>query len=187
MANLKKRYGPYVGTCGHLFYTDEYDDDTRKTVLVHRELMEQHLGRSLGPDEHVHHINENPADNRIENLEIKTPAEHARHHAKPPELVSIVCGWCGKQAVLLASMVRHNQDNQGKAGPFCGRSCAGRWSQDQQRLMGRVGRRGIDIPHGTDSGYGYHGCRCETCRSMHAARARKRRNDKKLHPEVMEK
>ena len=47
----------------------------------HRLVMQHHLGRELEPDEHVHHINGDRADNRIENLEILTKSAHHRSHA----------------------------------------------------------------------------------------------------------
>jgi len=39
-----------------------------KKKPIHRHVMEDHLGRSLEPNEHVYHINGNSVDNRIENL-----------------------------------------------------------------------------------------------------------------------
>lgn len=46
-------------------------------MQLHRYLMEQHLGRKLGADEDVHHINGNKRDNRIENLQVMSHSEHS--------------------------------------------------------------------------------------------------------------
>ncbi len=51
-----------------------------KRKELHRHIMEQHLGRKLGFNEVVHHINEDTRDNRIENLQLMTRAEHQRLH-----------------------------------------------------------------------------------------------------------
>lgn len=56
----------------------------RKTaVLKHRKVLENHLGRLLSPEEHVHHMNGDKLDNRVENLQLVTNSEHHRkYHPK---------------------------------------------------------------------------------------------------------
>ena len=52
-----------------------------KERAEHRVVMEQHIGRPLGSEEVVHHINGDPLDNRIDNLTLISPREHLGIHA----------------------------------------------------------------------------------------------------------
>lgn len=61
-------------------------------MYYYRGVMAAHIGRLLTSREIVHHINDDPSDDRIENLEIKTRRTHIDHHradlqaARPPLL-----------------------------------------------------------------------------------------------------
>ena len=48
-----------------------------------RALMANKIGRLLTRSEHVHHINGDKMDDRIENLQILSPSEHGRLHCPP--------------------------------------------------------------------------------------------------------
>jgi len=62
-----------------LLMPDHPDADRQGRVWEHRWVMERKLGRRLRPIEVVHHLNEDPSDNRPENLELyPTNAEHLR-------------------------------------------------------------------------------------------------------------
>ena len=49
-------------------------------VLRYRFIMEQKIGRFLLPHEEVHHIDENPHNDHIDNLELLSKEDHARLH-----------------------------------------------------------------------------------------------------------
>jgi len=54
-------------------------DSKRKTVKVHRLVLETFIGDAPSPEHEGNHKNGNRADNRIENLEWTTPSENCKH------------------------------------------------------------------------------------------------------------
>lgn len=87
------RGGRHVTSGGYVQQVVALDDpmlvmaDKRGRVFEHRLVMARSLGRPLTTDEHVHHRNADKQDNRLENLELTSLAEHtAKHHQEIREL-----------------------------------------------------------------------------------------------------
>ena len=62
-----------------------------KPKKEHRLIMEQHLGRKLDTNEHVHHIDGNKRNNNLENLIILTKSSHCSLHGNKRQKVCFIC------------------------------------------------------------------------------------------------
>ena len=69
--SMKRKDGKSLSSDGYFI---------EKNKKVQRIVMEKHLGRNLKPTEIVHHINGDKLDNRLENLQVVTRAEHNKIH-----------------------------------------------------------------------------------------------------------
>ena len=118
--------------------TRVYDPETQKVRSYPRYLIEQHLGREVLPNEDVHHIDENPLNNDISNLEIIMHGEHQRRHAQKYFDKKVSCSCCGKEFVWTAkqqgdharNVRRPNRKNTGNV--FCSKRCAGIYGRKVQ-------------------------------------------------------
>jgi hypothetical protein len=129
-------YGPYVGKDKRSRCVIVHDNGRITTKSYPRLIMEAHLGRSLLPEEDVHHLDEDVTNNDISNLEIILHTEHCREHSlKYTGDIFVQCVYCGEKFALTPKQQssRKRELNRGKHGPFCSRTCSGKYGTDIQR------------------------------------------------------
>lgn len=94
-------------------------------VLMHRVVMENHLGRLLEKNEIVHHKDHNKLNNNIENLQVMDRVEHNRMHGSTGRnIIELVCPCCGKTFFKEERLIHGKQT-------FCSRSCNGKYQQER--------------------------------------------------------
>ena len=114
-----------------------YIRQEKRLMSYPKYLMEQELGHSLKLNEEVHHKDENPLNNDLTNLEVRTHGEHQAEHATKYYDSTAVCGWCGKEFLWTAMQQSHFYSNQRireatSTTPFCSRQCAGKHNRHIQ-------------------------------------------------------
>jgi hypothetical protein len=123
----KKIYGPYLRKDGRLVIV-LYDGIKRTAKQASRIIMEVHLGRVLDPSETVDHIDRNPLNNKIENLQVLCRSSHASLDVVRVRVEEVKCPYC--DSLFTPTVTQRNIKN--KAGPFCSRTCSGRYGSDVQ-------------------------------------------------------
>ena len=118
-----------------------YDKKTHKVTSYPRFIMSNYLGRTLRPDEQIHHVDGDPTNNDINHL-LALPEElhyfmHEHDYRKYYDKIA-VCVWCGKEFLWTAYQQQkhagniHRKSRQNVTGPFCSRSCAGSYGHSEQ-------------------------------------------------------
>jgi hypothetical protein len=85
--HYKWKGGRKNNTAGYVMIRDPNNpmSESNGYVLEHRLIMSKKLNRILTEDELVHHINGIKNDNRLENLDLISIADHIRHHKSWPK------------------------------------------------------------------------------------------------------
>ena len=108
-------------------------------VLLHRVIIENHLGRLLNPNEVVHHKDGERRNNNLENLEVLDAREHLHLHATKKGIKTVIlkCPSCNRKFERRYSNTHLIRKN----GQFtcCSRSCNGKFCRKIQ-LHGRTAK-----------------------------------------------
>ena len=124
-------YGPYAYSSdggARLLVHLVYEDGVRHCQSYARFLLEEALGRQLQDFEDADHIDGDPLNNEITNLRVLRRELNRTRNRAPAEWFEFLCPSCGGTARRLARRVR-DAWSQGKAGPYCSRSCAAKGSR----------------------------------------------------------
>jgi len=101
------------------------------SMLYSRYLMSVHLGRLLEKEEHVDHINNNPLDDRIENLQILTNKENRQKYVKEVLkgrlLVEMICP-CGT-SFIREKRNTHLTASRNSINTYCSSQCCGQFAR----------------------------------------------------------
>jgi hypothetical protein len=146
-------------------YTDKKDNRVRAvfkdengklhTKSYPRILMEEKLGRPLEPNEDVHHIDGNPQNNSLDNLEVKLHGKHQKEH-NPPKYKNKTrkCDLCGKKFTWTVEAQRnyYRALRKGVIKPIlCSKRCIGKYGKQEQlrrNSKAECGLNGETSPNG---------------------------------------
>lgn len=125
-----KVHGPYKRkTDGRSIVIVIDHNGKRRTVSYPKWIMEMQVGRPLDKDlETIDHIDSNIDNNDLNNLRIVPRKEHSADDTRRVRPVQFSCAWCNKDFERSPRLVR-DKSRKNKAGPFCTRNCAGKYSR----------------------------------------------------------
>lgn len=122
-------YGPYTRKDGRMHLVVVFPNRKKSTVSYPKYLVETSIGQYLNADEVVHHIDGNPNNNKLDNLEIVNRSSHTRLHVKKRLSKVFCCPVCGElfslNSAQLHDVIQNRRKGKSKTGPYCSKSCAG--------------------------------------------------------------
>jgi hypothetical protein len=122
-----KVYGPYKRKDGRQHVVVDDGTGKLKTVSYPKYLVEQLLGRKLDPEkETIDHIDGDFTNNSLENLRVIDRVKHASEDVVRRKPVKCKCVYCGAKC----TPVKKNGNGRKCAGPFCSKSCIGKYTRD---------------------------------------------------------
>jgi hypothetical protein len=119
-------WGPYETKKGRKILTLFHPITKHRISINHaRYVMEIHLGRRLDPDEDVHHKDEDPSNDNLDNLEVTNYLDHRRDHGncKPRKIITLQCAICKQDFERLESRQRYKLKHNKTGKMYCSVDC----------------------------------------------------------------
>lgn len=137
-----KVYGPYKRNDGREHVVLVHKNGRKQTVSYPKFLWETTNGRYLQEDETVDHIDRDPLNNDMSNLQILKRSDHCKIDAMYTKPQTFVCDICNITFELSGRKLNDAICNRrkGKAGPYCSRSCAGVATHDPNRRVCHISK-----------------------------------------------
>lgn len=125
------------------------DENNKAHIISYpRILVEEKLGRPLKPDEDIHHIDGNPDNNDINNLEVIMHGEHQREHSTKYFNTVEMCIICGTAFIMEGykwSRIFNDLKRNRIRYLTCSKSCAGKLSSNKYPLLYDIEERLNDV------------------------------------------
>lgn len=127
-------YGPYTGKDGRKRLVLIYPDGRKTSVSYPKYLMELKLQRYFEDNETVDHFDGNIFNDDYTNLIVKDRSAHVKDDVKRLKAQKFSCPLCNSKFILVDKKLDYAISNRkrGKVGPFCSKSCAGKYGQSIQ-------------------------------------------------------
>jgi hypothetical protein len=130
---LKKIYGPYDNSKDGRYRVILYDGRNRTAKQYAKIKMEVKLGVVLGKDETVDHKDGNFKNDKYYNLEVRGRVDHINLDIRRRVVdFEVECAWCHNTFKPTSKQVTEIYSKKPKAGPFCSKSCIGKYGTSVQ-------------------------------------------------------